>query len=108
MKRGKLTIRLARETSQFTAAELGQLDQVVDRLLENCAGTLEKLVMVITSGELEMKDGERVRRIGKLRAEMERKYSFCRSFADDLSQLVMQRTAEQREVDRSKRIFGLN
>lgn len=108
VKRGKLAVTVAKETNQFTSAELSQMKLVVDRLLEDCAGTLEKLVMVITSGELEMKDDERIRRIDGLRAGMESKYRFCRSFADDINQLAMQRMTEQREVNRSKRIFGLN
>jgi hypothetical protein len=108
VKCGKLVIELAEGSNQFTSAEVVSLKQVADRLLEDCAGSIDELVRVITSGELEMKDDERMRRIEKLRANMEGQYRFCRSFADETGQLVMQRKVEQLEIDRSGKIFGLN
>ncbi|MBK6993319.1 MAG: hypothetical protein IPH34_16520 [Chitinophagaceae bacterium] len=64
--------------------------------------TIDELFMVITSGELEMKDDERLKRIDKLYADMQDKYSFCSSFSEEMGLLSVQRMGEQMEINRSK------
>jgi len=64
--------------------------------------------MIITDGELEMKDDERMRRIAELRTDMQSKYRFCREFSKDTQLMATQRSVEHGEVNRSKKIHGLN
>lgn len=107
IKQTKFTIQQIKETNQFTEAELDYCKQVFDTLLDECVKMLEVLILVTTSGELEMKDDERQKRIDVLYADVKDKYSFACSFSEDMSLLAVQRLGEQMEINRSKLINGI-
>lgn len=107
IKQTKLVLQQIRETKQFTEAELDYCKQVFDTLLDECIKTVEELILVITSGELEMKDDERLKRIDGLYADVQDKYSFACSFSEDMGLLAVQRLGEQMEINRSKILNGL-
>jgi hypothetical protein len=107
IKQTKLTLQQIRETKQFTEAELDYCKQVFDTLLDECIKTVEELILVTTSGELEMKDDERLKRIDGLYADIQDKYSFACSFSEDMGLLAVQRLGEQMEINRSKIINGV-
>ncbi len=107
IKQTKITIQQIRETKQFTEAELEYLKQVFDNLLNECIKTVEELILVTTSGKLEMKDDERLKRIDRLYADIQDKYSFACSFSEDMGLLAVQRLGEQMEINRSKLINGI-
>ena len=106
-KQIRLTLQQIRETKQFTEAELDYCKLVFDTLLDECIKTVEELILVTTSGELEMKDAERLKRIDGLYADVQNKYSFACSFSEDMGLLAMQRLGEQMEINRSKIINGV-
>lgn len=107
IKQTKATLQQIREAKQFTDAELDYCKQVFDNLLDECMKTVEELILVTTSGKLEMKDDERLKRIDVLYADAQDKYSFACSFGDDMSLLAVQRLGEQMEINRSKLINGI-
>lgn len=107
IKQTKLVLQQIRETKQFTEAELNYCKQVFDTLLGECIKTVEELMLVTTSGELEMKDDERLKRIDGLYADVQDKYSFACSFSEDMGLLAVQRLGEQMEINRSKIINGI-
>ncbi|MBL7760155.1 MAG: hypothetical protein JNK08_05605 [Sediminibacterium sp.] len=107
IKQTKLVLTQIRETKQFTEAELNYCKQVFDTLLDECIKTVEELILVTTSGELEMKDDERLKRIDGLYADVQNKYSFTCSFSEDMGLLAVQRLGEQMEINRSKIINGV-
>jgi hypothetical protein len=107
IKQAKQTLQGIRETKQFTVEELNYCKQVFDNLLDECVKTIDELLLVTTSGELEMKDNERLKRIDAIYADMQDKYSFCSSFSDEVGVLSVQRMGEQMEINRSKIINGL-
>ena len=107
IKQTKLVHQQISETKQFTEAELDYCKQVFDTLLDECIKTVEELILVTTSGELEMKDDERLKRIDWLYADVQDKYSFACSFSEDMSLLAVQRLGEQMEINRSKLINGV-
>lgn len=107
IKQTKLTLRQIRETKQFTEAELDYCKQVFDNLLDECMKTVEELILVTTSGKLEMKDDERLKRIDGLYADVQDKYSFACSFSESMGLLTVQRFGEQMEINRSKLINGI-
>ncbi|MBS1737550.1 MAG: hypothetical protein JSS98_13225 [Bacteroidetes bacterium] len=107
IKQTKFTIQHMRETKQFSEAERDYCKQVFDKLLDECLRTIEDLILVTTSGELEMKDNERLKRIDALYADMQDKYSFSCSFNEDIDILAVQRLGEQLEINRSKLINGI-
>ena len=107
IKQTKLVLQQIRETKQFTEAELDYCKQVFDTLLDECIKTVEELILVTTSGELEMKDAERLKRVDGLYADVQNKYSFTCSFSEDMGLLAVQRLGEQMEINRSKIINGV-
>lgn len=107
IKQTKLTLQQIRETKQFTEAELDYCKMVFDNLLDECIKAVEELILITTSGELEMKDDERLKRIDRLYTEIQDKYSFTCSFSEDMALLAVQRLGEQLEINRSKLINGL-
>lgn len=107
IKQTKGTLQQIRETKQFTDAELDYCKEVFDNLLDECMKTVEELILVTTSGKLEMKDDERLKRIDRLYADVQDKYSFTCSFGEDMGILAVQRLGEQMEINRSKLINGI-
>lgn len=107
IKQTKGTLQQIRETKQFTETELDYCKQVFDNLLDECMKTVEELILVTTSGKLEMKDDERLKRIDRLYADVQDKYSFTCSFSEDMGILAVQRLGEQMEINRSKLINGI-
>jgi hypothetical protein len=107
IRQTKITIQQIRETKQFTEAELDHCKQVFDNLLNECMKTVEELILVTTSGKLEMKDDERLQRIDRLYADVQDKYSFACAFSEDMGLLAVQRLGEQMEINRSKLINGI-
>ena len=107
IKQAKQTLQNIRGAGQFTADELGYCKAVFDNLLNECIKSIDELFMVITSGELEMKDDERIKRIDKLYIDMQDKYSFCSSFSNEMGVLSMHRMSEQIEINQSKIINGI-
>lgn len=102
IKQTKGTLQQIRETKQFTETELDYCKQVFDNLLDECMKTVEELMLVTTSGKLEMKDDERLKRIDRLYADVQDKYSFTCSFSEDMGILAVQRLGEQMEINHSK------
>ena len=101
------TLQQIRETKQFTETELDYCKQVFDNLLDECMNRVEELILVTTSGKLEMKDDERLKRIDRLYADVQDKYSFTCAFSEDMGILAVQRLGEQMEITRSKLINGI-
>ncbi|MEP7375300.1 MAG: hypothetical protein ABI675_18005 [Chitinophagaceae bacterium] len=107
IKETKKTLQGIREAGQFTTDELDYCKVVFDNLLEECLKNMDELFLLISSGKLEMKDDERIKRIDALYADMQNKYAFSSSFSDEMGLLSVQRIGEQIEINRSKILNGL-
>jgi hypothetical protein len=93
-----------RESEQFSPEELKYAKNVFDNLLEESLKNIDELYAIITSGELSMKDDERIKRIDQLYYEVQDKYAFCESFSEECSVLAMQRLNEKGEINLSKKL----
>lgn len=107
IKKTKETIADVRQTSQFSPEELDYCKTVFDHLLEECLKNTDELVLIITDGQLTMKDDERMKRIDQLYADIQDKYAFTSSFSEEMGLLCAQRLSEQVDINLSKRINGL-
>lgn len=92
----------------LTVDELGYVQGVFKRLLDDCEIVLDDLVTVITSGKLEMKDDERVARIDRLFLDMQDKYTFCQNFSGEAKAMAAARVQEKNETITSRALHGLN
>jgi hypothetical protein len=104
IKETKQTIKGIKEARQFTEDELDYCKAVFDNVLEECLKNIDDLVTIITDGEVEMKDDERMKRIDRLYADIQDKYSFTSSFSNEMGILSAERLSEQVEIIMSKKI----
>lgn len=106
IKESKRTLRATLEANQFTAKEFDYCKRVLDHLLDECAKTMNDLLMLITQNELDMSDDERIKNIDRIYLEMKEHYSFCFSFSEEMNLLAVQRMLDQREILLSQKLNG--
>jgi hypothetical protein len=100
-------IKEIKQSGQFTGKEISYCSQVFNNLLNECIKSIDELLLVTTSGKLEMKDDERLKRIELLYTDMQDKYSFCRSFSSNTGMLALNRLQQHTEINYSKQLNGL-
>jgi cysteinyl-tRNA synthetase len=96
-----------KQCKKLTPAEINYLQQVFNNVLNDCAKNLDELVELITNGEEQMKDDERIKRIDKLYDEMQDKNVFVQSFSHSAKWLVIQRRNDQYDVTIERKLNGL-
>lgn len=102
IKQTKEAIIGIKATKQFTLQEVDYCVAVFNNLLTECGKTIDELMLVISDGQLEMKDDERLIRIDLLYADMQDKYAFSSAFSEDMAILTIQRLSEQVQINYSK------
>lgn len=75
------------------------VQQVRENLWEESLKDLEELLMVITSGKVEMEDDERLARLDKVYASMQEKSAFVQYFCSEVNLLTSQRELEKRLLE---------
>ena len=98
---------LAMESGAFSPEEASYIGRVFARLLDDCAATVRELDRTTTAGPYEMKDGERLRRIHALYAEMLDQYRFAKSFGNGTWVLAVSRTKEKSNIQTSRSLNGI-
>lgn len=96
-----------KETDLFHGSELDYIKRVFGRLMDNCNNTLDELITVITDGQLEMKDDERMERIDRLYYTMMDNYSFFQSFNNQAKSLYLSRVKENNEAQNSQGLYSI-
>lgn len=112
-----LQVKIVQETSGslrqfsrsdvFSSNEIGYVQRVFARLLNDCEITLDELITVTTDGELEMKDDERMSKIDQIYLEMQDKYTFFQSFSKEAQILAASRVQENNDVNTSRALQGI-
>ena len=74
------------------------ISNVWAHLLQQCADNVTELNTVLSPGNYQMSDDERIRQIDHLYADMQDKYAFARHFASDIKVLSLQQLKEKNEV----------
>ena len=103
----KSTSRELQKNKAFNSAEIKYFNTVFNRLIDDCTSTIDELTIIITNNQLEMKDDERIRRIDALYNDMQGKYSFAKSFADEAKILAVSRFREQNDIETSRALNGI-
>lgn len=92
----------------FHGDEMDYIKRVFDRLIENCDDNLEELITIITNGQLEMKDDERMKRIDAIYQNMLENHTFCESFSNQTRLESLSRATDTKEVTTSRAFRGIN
>ncbi len=106
-KQSASAIKNFKRNPHFTQTEINYLRQVLNSLLADCAKNLDELFSLITNGNLQMKDDERIKGIDKLYADMQNIQQFTRSFCNSATGLSIQRSNEANDIIISKKLNGL-
>lgn len=96
---------LSREAIK-SSSDKSYIESVRSKVLSECVRDVEDLFAVISSGELEMKDNERLKRIYKLHSDMRDKYQFTESFVRQVKVLNLHREQEKQNSKVSKKLYG--
>lgn len=99
-------LKAARGIALFNSEELGYAEKVFANNLSGCAGLTDELITVLTPGELQLSDDERIKRIDGIYANMNDRYRFINMFYGDLQTLQLQRDKELRDVKALKKMYG--
>lgn len=95
------------KASNFSGSDKIYFEAVRSKVLAECEFDLDELLLIITSGELEMKDDERIKRLEYLHRKMADKYQFTELFISQVKSLKMQQQQEKRNNDFSKEIYHI-
>ncbi|WP_367753759.1 hypothetical protein [Flavobacterium sp. WC2430] len=108
IKNSSFIIKQVQWDDLFHGNEIAYIKRVVDRLIENCDGNLEELLTIVTDGQLEMKEEERMKRIDALYLNMLENYSFGESFTKQTRLMVLSRAKEKKDLKTSRDLNGIN
>jgi hypothetical protein len=100
-------IRDITASGQFNVAELDKIKLVFQNLLNECLENADEFYLVITPGELQMSEIERIKRIDQIYSKMKDNYSFCKSFDNECLVLATQRLNEVFEIKVGKQLNGV-
>ena len=98
----KTTLKQIKSNDLFNSSEIEYVYNVFTKLLEQCTNNIDELITLTTSGENEMKDDERLKRIDALEVDMQDKYAFAQNFGQGAQILSLQRSKEENEVQTSR------
>ena len=90
----------------LSATNQQYLKEVKDKVMEECLNDMEELLLVITSGKVEMKDDERITRLDKIYVAMKDKSAFTQSFMTDVSLIIQQKENQQKSINHLKKLYG--
>jgi len=101
------TMRYVNQNDLFHGDELAYVKRVLDRLLKDCDTTVDELTVVLTQGELELNDDERLERIDALYQTMLENNNFCQDFSNQTRMLGFSRSSESKDVKTGRALQGL-
>jgi len=99
--------RQLNRSNAFSDDERAYINRVFTRLLNDCDNTMDELISITTSGQLEMKDDQRLQRIDRLYDEVQDKLTFSQSFSNDAILLAVSRIKEQTDVQTGRVLQGI-
>ena len=82
--------------------------QVKAKVLDECNKDLSELQLVITSGQVQMTDDERIKRLDEIYAGMKDKYAFTQSFCNQVRMLLLQRNRELQDIQSLWRYYEID
>lgn len=98
---------LKASNNAFGADEKIYFKKVIDNLLSNCLQNLDELTKIISNGNYEMKDDERIKAIDHIYMDMLDNKAFAGSFCGSISRLALQRNSDRIDIIISRKLNAL-
>jgi hypothetical protein len=92
----------------LSADQLVYVAEVASGVINDCYADLAELLLVVTSGKLEMSDAERLDRLDQIYLRMLDRSGFSRWFCGDASLLLRQKKMEQQTLKNLRRYYGID
>jgi len=96
-----------KSTGGLSADQLLYVAEVANGVISACYHDLEELLLVITSGKLEMSDDERLSRLNGIYERMLEKSAFTQNFCGEAKLLIRQRALELETVEKLRRYYEI-
>jgi hypothetical protein len=93
----KSLIQHLNNSGKLTNAEMQYIQDVYSNMSDESMKTLNSLIAVLTDGNFEMTDDERIKRIDGIYDDMEDIYGFTQSFCNKANQIILLRNDEVNE-----------
>lgn len=90
------------------ASEQDYVAQVKTTVLKDCNQDMTDLQNLLQTNNLQMSDGERLKRLAKIHAAMLDKYQFSQSFCNSVKLLIAQRQQSTNDTQTLKNLYGNN
>lgn len=96
-----------KDREYLSVEDLAYIRLVQGALTLECFNDLEELLLVVTSGKIEMKDNERLERLSGIYENMLEKSVFVRDFCGNIFSLLRQRRSGEQEINNLLRMYHL-
>lgn len=106
VKLSEKAIKSARSSELFSMDELEYVLGVFNKTVDGCFELSGELIQLLTAGELQLSDDERIKRIDAVYAEMDRRSLFVNQFYGELQLLQLQRNKELLDAKKVKKMYG--
>ena len=93
-------------SSLFTKSELTYLSQVYSNLTDLTGADIDELTGIITDGDWQMTDSERLARIDDLFKRVTQKYEFLRAFSSQMQVRALQRQTNNNSIQNLSKLFS--
>lgn len=97
---------ISKESDQLDAEELNYIKKVFENLEDEAEKDLDELQLVITNGQMQMTDDERIKEIDKIYNSVQDKYSFSISFSDKVKLLIEKRKHGKSDAKELKKLYN--
>jgi hypothetical protein len=95
-------------SSLLSADQNYYTSSVKDKVLTECKADMDELLLIITSGKVEMTDDERIKRLNKVYLSMQDKTAFAQNFCNQVGLLIHQRSDEIESIKQLRRYYESN
>ena len=95
------------QCNQFTKDEISYCNKVFTNVLNDCSDIIDRLILLTTNGNADIRDDERIKRIDALYADINDKYVFVKHFSAEVNVLAMQRAMDAGNVKISRALLGI-
>ena len=101
----KIFTKTFKESGIFSSSEINYLSSVYSVFMSDLASDVKDLANVITDGQLQMKDDERLNRINQLYSKVSDKYDFFYSFSSETNTQLLQRQKSLNEIQNLQKLY---
>lgn len=88
-------------------SEWDYINRVFKNLLRGSEDLTDELSMVVSNGQVQLKDDERLRRIDSIYSQMQDRYQFSQSFLSQIKVLIADWLKENGELQKLSSLYGL-